>query len=204
MDDLQAVKPRQRVLRGSEQLDLTVDWFGQRHALPIALAPVGLMGMYARRGEVQAVRAAGRDDIPFIQSTVSVCPLAEGAAQASRPIWFQLYVLKDREFTRNVMRRARELGATTLVFTVDMPVADARYRDAHSGMSGPIAPMRRVVQAMTHPTLSVGRRLARTSTRPREHLGVSWTYDWAAGLYRVVGRKFRSWHQLAGSEVDTR
>jgi L-lactate dehydrogenase (cytochrome) len=151
VDDLQAVKLRQRVLRGSEQLDLGVDWFGQRYELPIALAPVGLAGMYARRGEVQAVRAASRRNIPFIQSTVSVCPLAEVAAQASRPIWFQLYVLKDRAFMRDVMRRASELGATTLVFTVDMPVPGARYRDLHSGMSGPNGPMRRMFQAMLHP-----------------------------------------------------
>jgi L-lactate dehydrogenase (cytochrome) len=151
VDDLQAIKLRQRVLRGSEQLDLTVDWFGQRHGLPIALAPVGLAGMYTRRGEVQAVRAACRRDIPFIQSTVSVCPLAEVAAQASKPIWFQLYVLKDRGFMRDVMRRARELGATTLVFTVDMPVPGARYRDAHAGMSGPNGPLRRMAQAMLHP-----------------------------------------------------
>ena len=151
VDDLQAVKLRQRVLRGSEQLDLGVDWFGQRYELPIALAPVGLAGMYARRGEVQAVRAASKRNLPFIQSTVSVCPLAEVAAQASRPIWFQLYVLKDRAFMRDVMRRASELGATTLVFTVDMPVPGARYRDLHSGMSGPNGPMRRMLQAMLHP-----------------------------------------------------
>jgi L-lactate dehydrogenase (cytochrome) len=149
--DLQAVKLRQRVLRGSEQLDLTVDWFGQRYDLPIALAPIGLAGMYARRGEVQAARAACHRNIPFIQSTVSVCPLSEVASRASRPVWFQLYVLKDREFMRDVMRRAKELGATTLVFTVDMPVPGARYRDAHKGMSGPNAPMRRMVQAMLHP-----------------------------------------------------
>src|SRR5690606_28372994 len=115
VDDLQAVKLRQRVLRGSEDLDLGVDLFGERYALPIALAPVGLTGMYARRGEVQAVRAACHREIPFIQSTVSVCPLAEVAAKAARPIWFQLYVLKDRGFMRDVMRRAWELGSRTLV-----------------------------------------------------------------------------------------
>jgi len=151
VDDLQAVKLRQRVLRGAEQLDPGVRWFGEDYALPIALAPIGLAGMYARRGEVQAVRAACRRDIPFIQSTVSVCPLSEVAAQASKPIWFQLYVLKDRGFMRDVMRRAWELGATNLVFTVDMPVPGARYRDAHSGMSGPNGPLRRVLQAMLHP-----------------------------------------------------
>ena len=151
VEDLQTVRLRQRVLRGSEQQDLSVRWFGQDYDLPIALAPVGLAGMYARRGEVQAVRAACRRNIPFIQSTVSVCPLAEVAAQADKPIWFQLYVLKDRGFMRDVMRRAWELGATTLVFTVDMPVPGARYRDLHSGMSGPNGPLRRVLQAMRHP-----------------------------------------------------
>ncbi len=151
VEDLQTVRLRQRVLRGSEQQDLSVRWFGQDYDLPIALAPVGLAGMYARRGEVQAVRAACRRNIPFIQSTVSVCPLAEVAAQADKPIWFQLYVLKDRGFMRDVMRRAWELGATTLVFTVDMPVPGARYRDLHSGMSGPNGPLRRMLQALRHP-----------------------------------------------------
>ena len=151
VDDLQQVKLRQKVLRGSSQLDLATHWFGQHCALPIALAPIGLTGMFARRGEVQAVRAACNKGIPFIQSTVSVCPLSEVAAQASTPIWFQLYVLKDRAFMRDVMRRAWELGATTLVFTVDMPVPGNRYRDAHSGMSGPNGPLRRMLQAMRHP-----------------------------------------------------
>jgi len=151
VDDLQAIKLRQRVLRGSEQLDLGVRWFDEDYGLPIALAPVGLAGMYARRGEVQAVRAACARNIPFIQSTVSVCPLAEVAAQAAHPVWFQLYVLKDRGFMRDVMRRAWELGSRTLVFTVDMPVPGARYRDAHSGMSGPYGPLRRVLQALRHP-----------------------------------------------------
>jgi L-lactate dehydrogenase (cytochrome) len=149
--DLQDVALRQRVLKGSETLDLGTQWFGVRQDLPIALAPIGLAGMYARRGEVQAARVAGERNIPFIQSTVSVCPLKEVTAQATRPIWCQLYVLKDRGFMRDYLRRARELGITTLVFTVDMPVPGARYRDAHSGMSGPGGPLRRVFQAMTHP-----------------------------------------------------
>jgi L-lactate dehydrogenase (cytochrome) len=149
--DLQDVRLRQRILRGSESLDLSTEWFGVKYDLPIALAPIGLCGMYARRGEVQAARAAESRNIPFIQSTVSLCPLKEVAAQCERPIWFQLYVLKDRGFMRDVLQRARELGATTLVFTVDMPVPGARYRDAHAGMSGPNAAFRRIVQAMTHP-----------------------------------------------------
>ncbi|RZA32371.1 MAG: alpha-hydroxy-acid oxidizing protein [Lysobacteraceae bacterium] len=184
VDDLQAVKLRQRVLRGSEQLDLGVEWFGKDYSLPIALAPVGLTGMYARRGEVQAVRAACRGNIPFIQSTVSVCPLAEVAAQASNPIWFQLYVLKDRGFMRDVMRRAWELGATNLVFTVDMPVPGARYRDAHSGMSGPHGPLRRVLQAMAHPrwALDVG-----VLGRPHDLGNISAYRGNATGLADYIG-----------------
>jgi L-lactate dehydrogenase (cytochrome) len=184
VDDLQSVRLRQRVMRGSEQLDLGVEWFGQRYDLPIALAPVGLTGMYARRGEVQAVRAACKRNIPFIQSTVSVCPLAEVAAQASRPIWFQLYVLKDRGFMRDVMKRASTLGATTLVFTVDMPVPGARYRDAHSGMSGPNAALRRVIQAMLHPrwALDVGLR-----GRPHDLGNISAYRGHATGLQDYIG-----------------
>ncbi|WP_322401089.1 FMN-dependent L-lactate dehydrogenase LldD [Massilia luteola] len=184
VDDLQSVRLRQRVMRGAERLDLGVDWFGQRYDLPIALAPVGLTGMYARRGEVQAVRAACNRNIPFIQSTVSVCPLAEVAAQASSPIWFQLYVLKDRGFMRDVMRRASELGATTLVFTVDMPVPGARYRDAHSGMSGPNAALRRVIQAMLHPrwALDVGLR-----GRPHDLGNISAYRGHATGLQDYIG-----------------
>lgn len=151
VDDLQQVKLRQRVLQGSEQLDLSTEWFGKQYNLPMALAPVGLTGMYARRGEVQAARAASKRGIPFIQSTVSVCPLAEVAQAVEQPIWFQLYVLKDRGFMRDVLQRAAALGASTLVFTVDMPVPGARYRDAHSGMSGPYGAQRRIMQALTHP-----------------------------------------------------
>lgn len=155
IDDLQQVKLRQRVLKGSEQLDLSTEWFGVKYDLPVALAPVGLTGMYARRGEVQAARAAAERNIPFIQSTVSVCPLKEVAAASSKPIWFQLYVLKDRGFMRDVLQRARELGAKTLIFTVDMPVPGARYRDAHSGMSGPHAGIRRILQAIWHPRWAI-------------------------------------------------
>jgi len=120
-------------------------------SMPVALAPIGLCGMYARRGEVQAARAAAAKGIPFTLSTVSVCPIEEVAPAIDRPIWFQLYVLKDRGFMRNALERAKAAGVKTLVFTVDMPVPGARYRDAHHGMSGANGPQRRILQAMTHP-----------------------------------------------------
>jgi L-lactate dehydrogenase (cytochrome) len=151
VSDLQDIALRQRVLRDMSQLDLTTRLFDETLSMPVALGPVGLTGMYARRGEVQAARAADRHGIPFTLSTVSVCPIEEVAPVMRRPMWFQLYVLKDRGFMKSALERAQAAGVSTLVFTVDMPVPGARYRDAHSGMSGPKAAMRRYLQAVTHP-----------------------------------------------------
>ncbi|MDD1956990.1 FMN-dependent L-lactate dehydrogenase LldD [Pseudomonas sp. 8209] len=158
VEDLASIALRQRVLKNMSELSLETRLFDETLRMPVALAPVGLTGMYARRGEVQAARAAAAKGIPFTLSTVSVCPIEEVAPAIDRPMWFQLYVLKDRGFMRNALERAKAAGVTTLVFTVDMPVPGARYRDAHSGMSGPNAPLRRMWQAMTHPqwALDVG------------------------------------------------
>lgn len=151
-EDLADIALKQRVLNNMEDLSLETEIFGEKFAMPIALAPVGLTGMYARRGEVQAAKAAENKGIPFTMSTVSVCPIEEVVPAIERPMWFQLYVLKDRGFMKNVLERAKAAGVTTLVFTVDMPVPGARYRDMHSGMSGPNAAARRVFQAMRHPS----------------------------------------------------
>ncbi|AOX17871.1 FMN-dependent L-lactate dehydrogenase LldD [Kozakia baliensis] len=149
--DLADLALRQRILKNVSGLSTETELFGRKMAIPAALAPVGLTGMYARRGEVQAARAAARKGIPFTLSTVSVCPIEEVQSRSPAPIWFQLYVLKDRGFMRNVLDRAKAAGIKTLIFTVDMPTPGARYRDAHSGMSGPHAPLRRYLQAVTHP-----------------------------------------------------
>ena len=142
---------RQRVLRNVDDIDLSTTLFGERRPLPVMLGPIGIAGMFRRRGEIQAARAAHKAGIPFTLSTVSICSLTELTAAAPGPIWFQLYVIRDRAFMRDLLAAARALGAKALVFTVDMPVPGARYRDAHSGMSGPQAPLRRMIQAMTHP-----------------------------------------------------
>lgn len=151
VEDLAGLALRQRVLRNVADLDISTELFGEKLSMPVVLGPVGLTGMYARRGEVQAARAASAKGIPYTLSTVSVCPIEEVAPKISAPMWFQLYVLKDRGFMRNALERAQAAGVKTLVFTVDMPVPGARYRDAHSGMSGPYAPTRRILQAMMHP-----------------------------------------------------
>ena len=155
VSDLADVALRQRVLKDMSQLDTSIELFGEKLAIPTILAPVGLTGMFARRGEVQAAMAADKKGIPFIMSTVSVCPIEEVAPRLGRPMWFQLYVLKDRGFMKNALERAQAAGVSTLVFTVDMPVPGARYRDAHSGMSGPNAAMRRYLQSATHPHWAV-------------------------------------------------
>lgn len=151
VSDLADIALRQRVLKDVSAGDPSTTLFGVKQALPVALAPVGLTGMYARRGEVQAARAAAKKGVPLCLSTVSVCDVDEVSQASSNPIWFQLYVLRDRAFMRDLLIRAREAGATALVFTVDMPVPGARYRDAHSGMSGPNAAARRLVQAVFKP-----------------------------------------------------
>lgn len=156
--DLADISLRQRVLKNVDNVSLETRLFGESLAMPIVLSPVGLSGMYARRGEVQAAKAAANKRIPFCLSTVSVCSIEEVASQSKQAIWFQLYVLKDRGFMKNALERAKAAGVTSLVFTVDMPTPGARYRDAHSGMSGPYAAPRRILQAMTKPdwALNVG------------------------------------------------
>ncbi|EAM8864307.1 alpha-hydroxy-acid oxidizing protein [Salmonella enterica] len=151
VEDLSKVALRQRVLNDMSALNLETKLFDETLSMPVALSPVGLTGMYARRGEVQAAVAADQKGIPFTLSTVSVCPIEEVAPAIQRPMWFQLYVLRDRGFMKNALERAKTAGCSTLVFTVDMPVPGARYRDAHSGMSGPNAAMRRYMQSCMHP-----------------------------------------------------
>ncbi|RYY34189.1 MAG: L-lactate dehydrogenase, partial [Sphingomonadales bacterium] len=152
--DLAAIALRQRVLADVSQLDLTTNLFGQHYAMPVGFSPVGMSGMYARRGEVQAARAAEHAGIPFTLSTMSVCPLAEVAAATSKPFWFQLYMVRDRGFMADLLDTAKALGCTALLFTVDLPVAGSRYRDYRSGLAG--APglagdLRRMGQAMLRP-----------------------------------------------------
>jgi L-lactate dehydrogenase (cytochrome) len=136
VEDLRDIALRQRVLRDVSGLDLSTELFGQKLRLPVALAPIGLAGMNARRGECQAVRAAETAGVPFTLSTVSACSLSEVARAATKPFWFQLYMTRDRGFMRELLQEAVELNCSTLVFTVDMPVPGSRYRDYHSGLAG--------------------------------------------------------------------
>ena len=149
--DLAYISLRQRVLQDVATLDLSTDLFGRRLPIPVILSPIGIGGMYRRRGEVQAARAANRRGLPFGVSTVSLCGMREIARATAGPLWFQLYVLRDRGFMADLIATAKESGAEALIFTVDMPVPGSRYRDAHSGMSGRWSPAKRVIQAMGKP-----------------------------------------------------
>ena len=135
-NDLDALKLHQRVLRGASNIDTSTTVLGEQLAQPVILGPVGLAGLYARRGEVQAARAAQAAGVPFCLSTVSICSIEEVSAANTAPFWFQLYVIRDRGYATELLARARAAGCTTLVFTVDLPVFATRYRDVRNGMTG--------------------------------------------------------------------
>jgi L-lactate dehydrogenase (cytochrome) len=136
VEDLQSVALRQRVLRDVSSIELSTELFGQRWAMPVGLGPVGLSGLYARRGEVQAAKAAAAAGIPFTLSTLSACSIDEVARAA--PHWFQLYIVRDRGFVSDMIARAKEAGCGALLLTVDLAVPGTRYRDYRSGLSGSI------------------------------------------------------------------
>lgn len=152
--DLQKIALRQRVLRDVSQVSTKTTILGQDWSIPVALSPVGIAGLNARRGEVQAAQAAEEFGVPFCLSTVSACSIDEVRAGVKNPVWFQLYMIKDRGFLREMLARARAAGTDTLLFTVDMPVPSTRYRDMRSGLSGGSLWQRkltRVGQVMTKP-----------------------------------------------------
>jgi L-lactate dehydrogenase (cytochrome) len=152
VEDLQSVALRQRVLRDVSSIDLSTQLFGQRWSMPVGLGPVGLSGLYARRGEVQAAGAAAAAGIPFALSTLSACSIREVAAKSKSPFWFQLYIVKDRGFVADMIAQAKEAGCGALLLTVDLAVPGTRYRDYRAGLSGSIrGPASRLRQVMQRP-----------------------------------------------------
>jgi L-lactate dehydrogenase (cytochrome) len=134
--DLERVLLRQIVMRDVSRREQAVELLGQELAMPVILAPIGMGGMFARRAEVQAARAAEAAGIPFIESTLSICSIEEVAAAVSRPPWFQLYVMRDRGFAEELMARAGAVGSPVLVLTVDLAVVGARQRDVRNAVAG--------------------------------------------------------------------
>ncbi|WP_309043124.1 L-lactate dehydrogenase [Marinobacter sediminicola] len=152
--DFQKLHFRQRVMRDVSAASAATRILGQDTSLPLALAPVGLAGMLARRGEVQVARAAKKAGVPFCLSTVSICSLEEVAAAATAANWFQLYVLKDRGYSEALLDRAHKAGYSTLVFTVDLPKLGVRYRDIRNGMNGGLSSwgkIQKLSDLLSHP-----------------------------------------------------
>ena len=146
VDDLRAIALKQRVLRDASAIDLSTALFGKQWAMPVGLGPVGLSGLYARRGEIQAARAAAAAGVPFALSTVSACSLSEVAASGHVP-WYQLYFVKDRGFVGDMIERAKAAGCEALILTVDLPTPGSRYRDARAAGSG----LRRTLELLARP-----------------------------------------------------
>src|SRR3954467_3512401 len=152
--DLEDVLLRQVVMRDVSVRDPRVEVLGQELALPVILAPVGLCGMFAPRAEVQAARAAEAIGIPFVESTVSICSVEEVARATSTPPWFQLYVMRDRNYAENLMARAHAVGSPVLVLTIDLAVVGARHRDTRNAVVGAAstwAKVRRGLDIAVHP-----------------------------------------------------
>jgi L-lactate dehydrogenase (cytochrome) len=135
--DLQQIKFRQRILVDVSKRSLSTTILGEPSAMPLILAPVGLLGMQHGDGEIHACRAAQAAGIPFTQSTMSICSIEEIAAAVDKPFWFQLYVMKDRGFIKSLIERAIAAKCSALVLTVDLQVIGQRHQDIKNGMTVP-------------------------------------------------------------------
>jgi L-lactate dehydrogenase (cytochrome) len=151
--DFLRYKLRQRVMCDVGRVETATTLSGRPCSMPLALAPVGLAGMFRRRGEVQGARAAAEAGVPFTTSTVGICPVEEVQAAVDEPVWFQLYMLKDRGIVQAMLERAKTAGCQTLVFTVDLAVTGPRHRDLRNGMlgGGALGSLAKAWQLLTRP-----------------------------------------------------
>lgn len=153
VSDFEDLAFKQKILGGVGETNIATTLLGQNLTMPVILAPIGLAGLNARRGEVQACKAAQAAGVPFILSTMAVCSMEEVRAE-TEPFWFQLYIMRDRGFMQAMIARAKEAGCKALIFTVDMPVPGIRYRDMRTGFTagGPIARrLKRFGQVLARP-----------------------------------------------------
>jgi len=135
--DLEKVKLRQRVLIDVDKRDLSTTIVGQKVSLPLALAPIGICGMQHGDGEILAAQAANDAGIPFCLSTMSICSIEDVAEATGKPFWFQLYVMRDRSFIKDLIARAKNAKCSALVLTVDLQILGQRHRDIKNGLTVP-------------------------------------------------------------------
>ncbi|MBV6322636.1 alpha-hydroxy acid oxidase [Duganella violaceipulchra] len=171
VDDFQSIKFRQRVAVNLENRTLKSTMVGQEVAMPVALAPTGLTGMQHADGEILAARAAEKFGVPFTLSTMSICSIEDIAANTSKPFWFQLYVMKDREFIHRLIDRAKAARCSALVLTLDLQVLGQRHKDLRNGLSAP-------------PKLTIA-NIVNMASKPR----------WVLGM---LGTKRRSFGNIVG------
>jgi L-lactate dehydrogenase (cytochrome) len=165
-DDFQKIKFRQRVAVNLENRTTRSTMIGEEVAMPVALAPTGFTGMQHADGEILAARAAEKFGVPFTLSTMSICSIEDIAAHTTRPFWFQLYVMRDREFIHRLIERARAARCSALVLTLDLQVLGQRHKDIRNGLSAP-------------PKLTL-RNMLNLATKPR----------WCMGMLGTKRRQF--------------
>jgi L-lactate dehydrogenase (cytochrome) len=135
--DFDQIRLRQRIAVDMTNRTTACQMIGQDYAMPVALAPVGLTGMQSADGEIKAARAAARFGVPFTLSTMSICSIEDVAAWTDHPFWFQVYTLKDDDFMRRLIERARAANCSALVITVDLQIMGQRHKDIKNGLSAP-------------------------------------------------------------------
>jgi len=136
-DDFKKIKLRQRVLVDMTNRSLGTTMIGEKVSMPVALAPTGLTGMQHADGEMLAAQAAEAFGVPFTLSTMSICSIEDVASVTKKPFWFQLYVMKDRDFVKNLIDRAKAAGCSALVLTLDLQILGQRHKDIRNGLSAP-------------------------------------------------------------------
>ena len=136
-EDFNKIKFKQRVAVDISNRDTSVEIFGSRLKMPCAIAPVGLQGMQYPDGEILAAKAAENFGIPYTLSTMSICSIEDVAKKTSNPFWFQLYVMKDQSFSKNLIKRAKDVGCSALILTVDLQILGQRHKDIKNGLSTP-------------------------------------------------------------------
>jgi len=163
-DDLQAIKFRQRVAIDVSQRDTKMEMLGKTVTMPVALAPTGLTGMQHADGEILAAKAAADFGVPFTLSTMSICSIEDVAANSDAPFWFQLYVMRDRDFIRRLVERARAANCSALMITLDLQIMGQRHKDVRNGLSAPPKPtLRNLINLMQKPAWCLG--MLRTKRR---------------------------------------
>ena len=135
--DFQQIRLRQRVAVNMEGRTLETEMIGQKVAMPVALAPVGLTGMQRADGEIKAAKAAEKFGVPFTLSTMSICSIEDVAAHTTKPFWFQLYTMKDQDYVRRLIQRAKDAKCSALVITLDLQILGQRHKDLKNGLSAP-------------------------------------------------------------------